>query len=612
MDELPIGPHIIICTYKKLYKPCLYFTNKAAIVCSPESSLANMSDQGDKKQLTTSFFEIRKPIASSAKDSAMLEQAGVFTTFGSNPLEISRTESSRKRNQAQGKLLLVALLENYCMLYDQSKEQNQQLFFMLCQYLCRMGIIDSTDFLEEFTSVRASYKRAFKELVIKALVTVKQMEDEALGKRELIVEEGSHSGLGQQLIPKHIIRSPHIGARLKLPQTSIPIDITALLDTKTSRFEEDFEEIGLLGRGAFGKVLHCRNKMDSRSYAVKIVKTDSSGGSELAKILREVKLLADIEHQNVVRYYGSWFQFTTPSSKSNTTMSDSETDDDDSIPISSSAMKDNVSESIPSANFAKSKPLTLFIQMELCQHTLKNWIEDLNREINTFRRIEGKILYCILDLLLGIACIHEKKYIHRDIKPSNIYWKFKSTSTTYQVDSSDRIGCWKIGDFGLATWISSNQENLTLEQQQSYGIGTIAYASPEQLEEKKTFNATYSFETDIYSLGLILFELLHPFETGMERVKVLTDLRMGIMSDEFVTAMPKEAALILWMISPNPKMRPSVADILKLEWFSQQDSQRFSGESDDLQLKLEIAHARILELEMQNEELKAKLAAANN
>jgi|1048.fasta_scaffold87681_1 translation initiation factor 2-alpha kinase 1 len=86
------------------------------------------------------------------------------------------TEQSQSRDKRQGKLLLVALLENYCMLYDQSKEQNQKLFFVLCQHLCRMGIIDQSDFLEEFASVRSSYKKAFKELVSQAMQAVQQMD----------------------------------------------------------------------------------------------------------------------------------------------------------------------------------------------------------------------------------------------------------------------------------------------------------------------------------------------------------------------------------------------------------------------------------------------------
>lgn len=91
-------------------------------------------DRGTAAPLAN-FLENRKAILK-ITDGDRLEGEGMQNV----QVEIARTESSRRRNAAQGKLLLVALLENYCMLYDQSKEQNQQLFFMLCQYLARMGM----------------------------------------------------------------------------------------------------------------------------------------------------------------------------------------------------------------------------------------------------------------------------------------------------------------------------------------------------------------------------------------------------------------------------------------------------------------------------------------
>jgi hypothetical protein len=180
-----------------------------------------------------SFLERRQRILA-IRDLDSLEgkelQAGPLEV--ADPLLTARTESARKRNQ--GKLLLVALLENYCMLYDQSKEQNQQLFFTLCAYLAKMGIIESTDFLDEFSSVRSSYKRAFKELVLKALQTVKDMNG-STEVNPVITHLDNNTEL--PLVP-----SPNLGNRLNLPSiTSIPSDITEMLDSSTSRFEEEFE-----------------------------------------------------------------------------------------------------------------------------------------------------------------------------------------------------------------------------------------------------------------------------------------------------------------------------------------------------------------------------------
>lgn len=60
------------------------------------------------------------------------------------------------------------------------------------------------------------------------------------------------------------------------------------------------------------------------------------------------------------------------------------------------------------------------------------------------------------------------------------------------------------------------------------GVGTTFYRAPEQ--EGSTFGNSYSYtvQADIFSLGIILFEMFHPpFGTYMERAEILTRLRGG-------------------------------------------------------------------------------------
>ncbi|KAJ3315863.1 Eukaryotic translation initiation factor 2-alpha kinase [Boothiomyces sp. JEL0838] len=509
-----------------------------------------------------------------------------------------KTVKEQIRKKEQGKLLLVALLENYCMLYDQTKEQNQKLFLVLCQHLCRMGIIDSTDFLEEFSSVRSSYKRAFKELVVKAMDTVKRMDN-----RRLIGDSNTADSMDDVEVIHTVSQSPHLGRHpfLHMPVPSAT-DFTEHLEHGMLRFEEDFEVLNTLGKGAFGKVLHTKNKLDGCHYAVKIIKTPSSGGADLLKTLREVKLLAGITHSNIVGYFSSWLQYMDVEFCSDSEYEDSydtmsksnfqsEMDSYNSSNVEFKNDSMNSKANSKSSRTSKSskpsdpsvvsaslhsyheegaiKDLGLFIQMELCEFTLHDWLESLNTTplCEPYRRLEEKILHCFVDLLKGVQFIHKKNCIHRDLKPKNIYWKpepeYENGSIT---NLGGRNGKWKIGDFGLAT-ISHSQEKLNMQQLHSLGVGTITYASPEQLRPGND-HESYSFETDIYSLGIILFELLVPFGTGMERIEKLTHLRNSVISDDFLASRPKEAALILWMMSPDPKLRPSISDIFKLEWFT--------------------------------------------
>jgi len=104
---------------------------------------------------------------------------------------------------------------------------------------------------------------------------------------------------------------------------------------------------------------------------------------------------------------------------------------------------------------------------------------------------------------------------------------------------------------------TSNNNNFACH---TSGVGTLAYASPEQ-----TAGNAYDYKVDIYSLGIVLFECLCPFNSPAERAAVLTDLRNGIYPHKLYTEFPQESNLIMWMISANPEDRPNAAQILGCE-----------------------------------------------
>ena len=88
--------------------------------------------------------------------------------------------------------------------------------------------------------------------------------------------------------------------------------------------------------------------------------------------------------------------------------------------------------------------------------------------------------------------------------------------------------------------------------------------SPEQLAKKP-----YNNKVDIYSLGLILFELLVPFSTQMERVHTLTKLRQ--LEIEFPARFKEtqEYSLVKKMLDHDPSERPEATAILDMEFLSQ-------------------------------------------
>ena len=84
-----------------------------------------------------------------------------------------------------------------------------------------------------------------------------------------------------------------------------------------SRYRSEFKEISALGRGGFGTVFKCENALDSREYAIKKIwiKSQMLDGKvtkhffqKLHRVLREVKILALLDHPNIVRYYTAWLE----------------------------------------------------------------------------------------------------------------------------------------------------------------------------------------------------------------------------------------------------------------------------------------------------------------
>ncbi|XP_020834728.1 eukaryotic translation initiation factor 2-alpha kinase 3 [Phascolarctos cinereus] len=190
----------------------------------------------------------------------------------------------------------------------------------------------------------------------------------------------------------------------------------------------------------------------------------------------------------------------------------------------------------------------LYIQMQLCRkENLKDW---MNQRCALEERERAMCLHIFLQIAEAVEFLHSKGLMHRDLKPSNIF---------FTVD--DVV---KVGDFGLVTAMDQDEEEQTvLTPMPDYArhtgqVGTKLYMSPEQI-----YGNTYSHKVDIFSLGLILFELLYPFSTQMERVKTLSDVRNLKFPPLFAQKYPQEYTMVQHMLSPSPTERPEATDIIE-------------------------------------------------
>ncbi|XP_041983148.1 eukaryotic translation initiation factor 2-alpha kinase-like [Aricia agestis] len=191
---------------------------------------------------------------------------------------------------------------------------------------------------------------------------------------------------------------------------------------------------------------------------------------------------------------------------------------------------------------ANSSKMYLYIQMQLCQSdSLHDWLRKNHRW--EMRRPQVKILFS--QIVSAVEYVHKKGLIHRDLKPSNIFFA--------------QDGRVKVGDFGLVTAMADNlqdESESTPRTRHTSRVGTHLYMSPEQLAGR-----AYSFKVDIYSLGMVLFELLCPFGTDAERVACLTRLRAGAFPKHFPETHPDETEVLKLMLNHDPNERPTATGV---------------------------------------------------
>ena len=206
-----------------------------------------------------------------------------------------------------------------------------------------------------------------------------------------------------------------------------------------------YELVGLLGTGGMGEVHRARDTRLGRDVALKVLPDDVASSPErLARFEREARIVASLNHPNIVTLH-----------------------------------------SIEEADG------TRFLTMELVE----------GRSLADLLTPVGLPLAQVLDLMIPLAdalsAAHEKGVVHRDVKPANV-----------MVTHEGRV---KVLDFGVAKLMTVDASDAKRRAEDASSplskageiLGTVAYMAPEQI-----FGEAVDARTDIFSLGVLVFELL--------------------------------------------------------------------------------------------------------
>ncbi|GJE86683.1 serine/threonine protein kinase-like protein [Phanerochaete sordida] len=272
-------------------------------------------------------------------------------------------------------------------------------------------------------------------------------------------------------------------------------------------FKTFFQEECRLGMGANGSVFLCQHMLDGNSlghFAVKKIAVGQSH-SYLLNILREVRLLEKLHHPNIIQYHHAWLescQFSPFGPKVPTLhmlMQWAEGGSlDDFIDVRLGRASPGriahlhpVSTPVPGASDgpAPSNPLSRSARIRAFRAMQKATPEErerLRQEMNE----EVKSLF--MDVVEGLAFLHEKSILHLDLKPGNVLLTW---------DEGRLIPKAMLSDFGTS-------QDMLNSRPRSGNTGTLEYASPESLPTTSGVLVQVDSKADMWSLGMILHKLL--------------------------------------------------------------------------------------------------------
>ena len=271
-----------------------------------------------------------------------------------------------------------------------------------------------------------------------------------------------------------------------------------------------------LGRGAFGYVYLCKNEEDNQMYAMKTIsKSTRKWNMKLTDDIKtEIAVMKSLRHQNVVSLL--------------------EVIDD------------------PNAK-----------QIYLVQEYMDGG-PLLGDEWNAEPIPEKKVWNYFRDMLRGVSYMHSQGIVHRDIKPQNM------------LKSADDVV--KLADFGTAVLTGGDDGSVVLA-----AGGTPAFMAPElfQVASKDTTETharVVSPQVDVWGLGATLYNLVigHPpwmAKNQIQLAEMVKNIELRFPFEAERTMDPHMKHLIKRMLTKDPKLRITMAEICDHDWVTREGSE---------------------------------------
>lgn len=486
-------------------------------------------------------------------------------------------------------LLIQSLVKQLCALLEKDMTRANQLYNTICEKLHSMNLIDDSYAMGEFEVMRSQYQRALYQLVsvstgseipitmpISWPITRSGLEWSRYHKEfeELFFIAGG--GFGNVFKARHRLDGVEYAIKkVNIKSSDVNSIMTHLAEVKTIanlnhpnivNYKAAWLEPMIESKIKKKRKFNMDTNDDNFSMSTNQV------SSVYRNVMKSFKTYNSKELLNKQNHSDFDISFQNSSGLENDISSDeinSENEDDESSSEHNVVCKLLSEKEYEDCSRVNLKWATLYIQMTYCQQTLKQWLDERNNHIILSRKTSDDLtlhhsdltdsnglesafsdsncphsfsLRVLMDmfthLVRGLHYIHSKGVIHHDVKPSNVFVGLNGNELLVQ-----------LGDFGLACPLQQSHSGLAL--------GTHLYAAPEQLDGQ------CNPKSDMYSLGIILLEMIEPFSTDMERVITITDLRKGQIPAHLTASYPKIAHIIGKLVERRPNKRLDTSQLLE-------------------------------------------------
>ncbi|XP_012278300.1 eukaryotic translation initiation factor 2-alpha kinase 1 [Orussus abietinus] len=504
--------------------------------------------------------------------------------------------------------LIESLIQQLCVMFEEDSVRRKRLYIKICNKLHQMKLIDGSYNMAEFDTIRSQYQTALCQLV--SVARASTGSDNALGLSGLMFGWSRYCREFEEI---EFIARGGFGCVYKalhrLDDTEYAIKKIVVEYSRMNTIVQHLEEVKTIAKLNHMNIVPYKNAWIEMAFpstfGPNVVSYEQSNRDQLQPssennkqadyYLTNHRMLSSSISQSLEENSFHMRQQTVENNQSQQT----EEMNSDVVSFKSSSNRNNIfshfkqQESlVTNSNDSESEEesvndgqlcpynsgkniqyVTLYIQMALCEKTLRQWLD--KRQDFTPQSVISSIF---TQIIRGLEYIHSLDIVHHDIKPSNIF-----------VSSSGRLQV-QLGDFGLACPLQGGTHYSA--------IGTQMYAAPEQLQGK------CSSKSDIYSSGIVLLELLIPMQTKMECSRTVDAFKNGQIPTTLTARYPKWASLVSRLIQFDPNNRPSTHELLR-ELSDDKDSiiSRLKSDNEEknvtirnLQDQVERLEARISEL----------------